>query len=692
MKDPKTVKRKKHVQEVDGRSSESHAAESRSSSVVSRMKKDTAPVKSDTLPSYMEMDSAPTRESRFHISIPAASQKSERGSTSTKPGLLSTKPGLPSTNPATPLTKPNIASVKTTLTSTNLTQPSVKPMTPPAKPVSSATVPSSSSVKPAPPSTPPTSPPTKQMFSLFTSPASPASPVLYPGQAKVHRPATPSLSEKSQQLGVGSFPHLPLEKVRVGTKIDIKRQKMVVQFGPDRFIINIDKNATKIPHETLRTVGYYIGGETKLIVLNTSDKLEPDSILAPYYDPSPLSGKGRRLILYTTSEKPDIEEYCDRLASMGYSTHKLTAESAGKYLEGLSTQSPVESPSAGTNAVVPHIPGNPGDIQPRQTLFMFPFKSTPKTRSIAVHIEDLARLFENDFLNDILIEFGLNAGMSAYDAVKSWTNKIDLFAMDSIVVPICEKAHWYLAIITNPGLLLREDSDDQPQTNSNESSTAASPISSPARDPPIGFSPGSPVLPSVAESMDSLAGSTSDLLQIKGEHGNEQDAPAKTESATGRPKRARSLVPVDVKANSYIIILDSLGGYHPAVSKALRSYLQQELLARKGIKKTLTMNEIIGKYAKPPKQDNYSDCGLYLLHFAEIFLKSPHQLLDAIVNNKPELEQYWKADELPSKREYYRDVVMQLAEDYKVFLAEQQASGALSKQSPMKAHADKTRK
>jgi len=29
--------------------------------------------------------------------------------------------------------------------------------------------------------------------------------------------------------------------------------------------------------------------------------------------------------------------------------------------------------------------------------------------------------------------------MSAYDAVKSWTNKIDLFAMDFIVVPICEK-------------------------------------------------------------------------------------------------------------------------------------------------------------------------------------------------------------------------------------------------------------
>lgn len=561
------------------------------------------------------------------------------------------------------------------------------------------------------------------MFSLFTSPASPSSPESSPSPTKIHSPATPSLSEKSEQLGIGSFPHLPLEKVRVGTRIDIKRQKMVVQLGPDRFIINIDKNATKIPHHTIRVVGYYVGGETKLIVLSTSEKLDPESILAPYYDPSPQSGKGKRLVLYTMSEKPNIEEYCDRLASKGCSTHKLTSESAAKYLEELSVRSPVEPSSAGTNAVAPHIPGNPGDIQPRQTLFLFPFKSTAKTRSIAVHIEDLARLFESDFLNDILIEFGLKyiyeglekrnpelakrtyifnsffyqrlidkpaAGMSAYDAVKSWTNKIDLFAMDFIVVPICEKAHWYLAIITYPGLLLKEDSDDQSWTNSNESSIAASPMPSPARDSTSGSPAGSPVLTSVTESMDSLAGSTKDLLRIKGEHGIDQDAPDKTESATGRPKRIpRSIVPVDVKANPYIVILDSLGGYHPAVSKALRSYLQQELSSRKGIKRTLSLNDVIGKYAKPPKQHNMSDCGLYLLHFAEVFLKSPHKLLDAIVNNKPEVEQYWKADELPNKREYYRDVVMQLAEDYKVYLAEQKAPSVASQPKALSDRAGK---
>lgn len=50
------------------------------------------------------------------------------------------------------------------------------------------------------------------------------------------------------------------------------------------------------------------------------------------------------------------------------------------------------------------------------------------------------------------------------------------------------------------------------------------------------------------------------------------------------------------------------------------------------------------------------------------------------------------ADELPNKREYYRDVVMQLAEDYKVYLAEMEISATPSGHSLLKARTDKTGK
>jgi hypothetical protein len=43
--------------------------------------------------------------------------------------------------------------------------------------------------------------------------------------------------------------------------------------------------------------------------------------------------------------------------------------------------------------------------------------------------------------------------------------------------------------------------------------------------------------------------------------------------------------------------LDSLGGTHPTVFKVLRSYLQQELLGRKGLDMALTTKEIAGKYS-----------------------------------------------------------------------------------------------
>ncbi|KAF9113200.1 hypothetical protein BGX27_002041 [Mortierella sp. AM989] len=51
-----------------------------------------------------------------------------------------------------------------------------------------------------------------------------------------------------------------------------------------------------------------------------------------------------------------------------------------------------------------------------------------------------------------------------YDAVKSWTNKIDIFSKKYIIIPIHENLHWYLAIISNPGLLLQEQECTEPNS------------------------------------------------------------------------------------------------------------------------------------------------------------------------------------------------------------------------------------
>lgn len=48
----------------------------------------------------------------------------------------------------------------------------------------------------------------------------------------------------------------------------------------------------------------------------------------------------------------------------------------------------------------------------------------------------------------------------------------------------------------------------------------------------------------------------------------------------------------------YILVLDSLGGPHNGVFRSLRGYLQQELLARKSIERTIDAKEVPGKLAK----------------------------------------------------------------------------------------------
>jgi len=51
--------------------------------------------------------------------------------------------------------------------------------------------------------------------------------------------------------------------------------------------------------------------------------------------------------------------------------------------------------------------------------------------------------------------------------------------------------------------------------------------------------------------------------------------------------------------------LDSLGKSHPSVFKVLRGYLEQELLAKKNINKTLTAKNIPGKHTSNVSTANY---------------------------------------------------------------------------------------
>ncbi|KAF9576552.1 hypothetical protein EC968_008030 [Mortierella alpina] len=441
------------------------------------------------------------------------------------------------------------------------------------------------------------------------------------------------LSEKATALGMGTFPQASLSAVRCERITEFTNSGMTIQFGPERLIINIDKNVTKIGHDNLKIVEVFFDGDPKVLVISLHEKLPESSILADYYDPAPHSGKARKIILLCSCDAEIIQGYCKRLSKKKIQVKPLS-------------------------------------------LFSFPFKKTAKSKSIAVHVEDISRLDEGEFLNDTLIEFGLRyihsnlealnselanqtyifnsffyerllakpgKGMSSsYDGIKSWTNKIDIFSKKFIIVPIHESMHWYLAIITNPGLLLlgadmnETCSDTSPQADfkieSDSKSTPASPADS---DPVSPSATDGSILPSSVAKKESRIGnlfSTVDkLLSPRKALILEEDRPVVRRSS----RSTSSAVPVDAEAKPYILVLDSLGGVHATVTKTLRSYLQQELSARKNIVRNIDPRMVPGKHAKN--------------------------------NKKEEADKYWAVEELAHKREQYRKIVISLTEEYHNF-------------------------
>ncbi|KAJ6438473.1 sentrin-specific protease [Purpureocillium lavendulum] len=234
------------------------------------------------------------------------------------------------------------------------------------------------------------------------------------------------------------------------------------------------------------------------------------------------------------------------------------------------------------------------------------FPATGKNRA-TVDDEDIPRLDEGEFLNDNLISFYIRylqvalerdspevlqkvhifstfffeklrstKGKINYDGVKAWTAKIDLFSYDYIIVPVNEHAHWYLAIICNVSSTIKgipEDDDvqmiDEPQKPRDRDAQSTPPPSSRT----IQASPG----------------------------GKRLD-----------PRQPR------------VVTLDSLESPHSPTCRALKEYLAEEAKNKKNVDLVLPPSGMSAK--KIPCQNNYCDCGVYVLGYLREFLKNPDEV------------------------------------------------------------------
>jgi hypothetical protein len=253
-------------------------------------------------------------------------------------------------------------------------------------------------------------------------------------------------------------------------------------------------------------------------------------------------------------------------------------------------------------------------------------------KTITITPDDYNRLDEGEFLNDTMVNFYLkylkqragehrsdveqctyvfntffyeklmqkNAdGISGFENVKKWTAKIDLFQMKYIVIPINWRMHWYVVIVYNLPNALKYAENEE---------DSETPVEIP--------------------------------VKIRSE------APKKSAPEDG---------PI-------IFVLDSLRGAGTSTSvRALKDFFVCEAWDKKNIK--LSRDVFRGMNPVVPQQPNFCDCGIYVLHYVERFLKNPekfaHYMMDKSPESKKTLSELWRETDLQRKRDVLRNTLLQ---------------------------------
>ncbi|KAG8136725.1 hypothetical protein E2320_005280 [Naja naja] len=302
---------------------------------------------------------------------------------------------------------------------------------------------------------------------------------------------------------------------------------------------------------------------------------------------------------------------------------------------------------------------------PVKNLIVYP--PSPAKGGLGVTKEDLECLEYGEFLNDVIIDFylkylqlekapkeladrshifssffykcltrteknseenpKLSIAQRRHRRVKRWTRYINIFNKDFIFVPVNEESHWYIAVICFPWLekVIYEDCESQhlPQPDF-------------------------------------------------------QQFPHQSESNSGTIRKENVLIlsdiwcdseEQDIKSNLHHEDIQSdtiVSEFSSKVSKKFsdtlkmkeicKRYLEAEWEAKRKTCREFSKSTMADFYPRVPKQNNNSDCGIYLLQYVETFFQNPIINFDLPVH----LEQWFPPHLVRRKREQIRDLILQL--------------------------------
>jgi sentrin-specific protease 7 len=329
--------------------------------------------------------------------------------------------------------------------------------------------------------------------------------------------------------------------------------------------------------------------------------------------------------------------------------------------------------------------------------------------------------FFNTFFFSTLTE---NTGRASinYQAVERWTSKIDVFDYDYIVVPINEETHWYLAIICNVGNIerraIQEDfTHGSANDIANEKNDAPQQLEAAANELPAELG----LVDTSKTSMSSRAPSAEKVV----DDGNlfdeeskldlidrEQIAATAAKQKTSPPDSSVPQSPEDSAAPAapsnfddvdapktvlsslkaspkkkakrkftapkkdpnqpIIIILDSLSSARSTAVRALKDWLAAEGKARRNMEAVITEKGFYPKSNQIPTQSNFSDCGVYLLGYAEKFFQDPDEFKTKLLRGEMTAEDDWPQLKPADMRNSLRAIIQGLAKEQELTLPKKQ--------------------
>ncbi|XP_029984460.1 sentrin-specific protease 6 isoform X2 [Sphaeramia orbicularis] len=293
-----------------------------------------------------------------------------------------------------------------------------------------------------------------------------------------------------------------------------------------------------------------------------------------------------------------------------------------------------------------------------------------------------------------------------HNRVKTWTRHVDLFQKDFIFVPINESAHWYLAVICFPGLegpVLEPNplyqgplppSTDPADPSSEENIPDHCRPLSPDGDGLDGSSgQSSPGVPEASEGGDgdpakdreeetAIATATADgeqqytselhRISVCYGSGNRDDAYTFSDDQSScqdecsedgalaedsAPSDSATASRLNLCKQPCILIMDSLRGpARSTVVKTLREYLEVEWEVRKSTQRSFGKDVMKGSSPRVPQQDNFSDCGVYVLQYVESFFENPIPSFHLPMN----LSDWFPQQRMKTKREEIRELILKI--------------------------------